>query len=377
MKNVLKVIHTPVRFYPEIGGVENHVLYLAKELVKKDISVEVICAGNTDLKPEAHGIKISRLHSLFKITNTDITLTLPFILFKSDFDIIHTHMPTPWTADWSVLIARLKRKKSIITIHNDMQKSGFLAKLLTDFYLHTVFLLTLHLVNKIILVNPDWKDSFPYTKQLLERFEKKIVVIPNGVDTDLFKPQTKKEKSTILFVSVLDKYHLFKGFDYLLKAMPAIRKSVPRVKLQVIGEGELKKIYQETVRTMGFTKQISFLGAKSQNELPYYFGKASTFVLPSIHTEGYGIVLLEALSTKTPVVTTEITGLSTDIRKYKAGKVIKPGNEKELSNALIKTLTSTADRKKAGERGRKLVELKYSWVKIATDMKELYEEVLL
>jgi glycosyltransferase involved in cell wall biosynthesis len=122
MKQILKIVQTPVRFYPEIGGVENHVYYLAKELVKKGISVEVICAGDTQLKPEKEGIKITRLTSPFKITNTNITLSLPFTLLKSDFDIIHTHMPTPWTADWSVLIAKLKKKKSIITIHNDIQK---------------------------------------------------------------------------------------------------------------------------------------------------------------------------------------------------------------------------------------------------------------
>lgn len=376
MSRQMKVIQTPVRFYPEIGGVENHVYYLGKELVKQNIAVEVVCAGNAHLQPEKEGILIKRLRSWFKITNTNITLQLPFVLMQSQFDILHTHMPTPWTADWSVLIAKLRKKKSIITIHNDMQKTGFLPKLITDIYLHTAFTLTLTLVDKIIIVNPSWEESFHYTRNLLKRFENKITIIPNGVDTILFEPSEKKEKDTILFVSVLDKYHEFKGFEVLLHSMQLVTKKIPKVKLHVIGEGELKTVYTKLADTLGLSKHILFLGEKKQEELPTYFGKASVFVLPSIHTEGYGIVLLEALSSKTPVVTTTIAGISKDITKYKAGFVVEPYNENDLAEALINVLQSETLMRSQALNGRKLVEEKYSWQKIAKDIISLYKEVV-
>jgi glycosyltransferase involved in cell wall biosynthesis len=225
-------------------------------------------------------------------------------------------------------------------------------------------------------VNPDWKKSFTYTNKLLGQFQNKIKVVPNGVDTSLFKQVGKKEKSTILFVSILDKYHVFKGFDYLLNALPIIRKTMPDFKLKVIGEGELKVVYQKIVKQMGFSKHVLFVGEKNQQELPKYFSAASVFVLPSIHTEGYGIVLLESLACKTPVVTTSIAGLSTDIRKYEAGRIVEPENEKELASALLQLLQSNKLRLAQGINGRKLVESKYSWVKIADEITSLYTRII-
>lgn len=376
MKNLIQVIQTPVRFYPEIGGVENHVYYLAKELVKKKTSVEVICAGDTSLPTEREGINITRLKSGFKITNTNITLSLPLTLLRSKFQIVHTHMPTPWTADWSVLIAKLRNKKSIITIHNDLQKSGFLAKLITDFYLNTIFRMTLTLVDKIIIVNPDWKNAFTYTVKLFKHVENKIIVIPNGVDTQLFKPGSKKDSKTILFVSVLDKHHKFKGFDYLLKALTEIKQSIPDIKLQVIGEGELKQTYQKMVKEMGLNRSVTFLGAKSQGVLPKYFSEATVFVLPSIHTEGYGIVLLEALACGTPVVTTSIAGVSKDIKEFRAGQIVAPADSEALAKAITKIMRSKTLQREQGKNGRKLVERYYSWNIVSDKVNSLYKEVL-
>jgi len=50
-----------------------------------------------------------------KIANTNITLKLPLELFREDFDLVHTHIPTPWSADWSAIVSRIKRKPHEIT----------------------------------------------------------------------------------------------------------------------------------------------------------------------------------------------------------------------------------------------------------------------
>ncbi len=184
----MKILQTPIRFYPYIGGVENHVYYLSKELVKLGHEVKVICANEPNKYiTEKDGIKIKKLPYWFKIANTNIMPSFPFVLWKEDFDIIHTHMPTPFTADLSVLIAKLRGKKSIITYHNDLIKkgfSGFIAKL----YNNTFLKLTLCLADKIIITQPTYLDSSKY----LKKYQYKIEVFPNGVDSKLFEVKKKK-----------------------------------------------------------------------------------------------------------------------------------------------------------------------------------------
>ena len=105
----MKILQTPVRFYPFVGGVENYVHSLNKELVKLGHEVTVVCANEPKVKPEEmmEGIKVKRLNYIGKIANTNITLKLPLELFREDFDLVHTHIPTPRSADWSAIVARI------------------------------------------------------------------------------------------------------------------------------------------------------------------------------------------------------------------------------------------------------------------------------
>lgn len=144
-----------------------------------------------------------------------------------------------------------------------MDKHGFFPKLLSDIYLNTLFKIILCLVDKIIIVNPEWEKKFLNTKNLLKGYKNKIFTIPNGVDFELFKPDgTKKIKNTLLFVSILDRYHEYKGFDYLLESLKIIIKTHPKIKLLVIGEGELKDYYSEKASYMGLGKTLFFLARK-------------------------------------------------------------------------------------------------------------------
>ncbi len=331
--NKTTILQTPIRFFPSIGGVENHVYYLSKELVNNGNFVKVICANDPRSNTRnIHTIAIERLAYLFKITNTNITFSLPLRILRTHFDVIHTHMPTPWSADWSVLIARIMRKRSIITIHNDMDKSSFLGKVITKIYLFTFFKLTLTLVDKIIIVNPAWESSFSATKKLLTPYKKKILTIPNGIDLALFKKPAREDikKISLLFISVLDKHHKFKGLDYLLEALTMIKKDFVDIELTIVGEGELKKYYQQKVQLAGLNDNVHFVGEVNQENLVSYYNTASIFILPSIEIEGFGIVLLEAMACNVPVIATNIVGMSGDIKKYNTGLVVEPKTLKNL-----------------------------------------------
>lgn len=374
----LRIIQTPARFYPSVGGVEYAVYYLSRELVKLGYKVKLICANEpkSSLK-DIEGIQIERLNYMGKITNTNITLNLPYRLLKEDYNIIHTHMPTPWSSDISIFISKLKNKKTIITIHNDMDKHGFLPKLLSDIYLNTFFKISLYLVDKIIIVNPEWEKTFVNTGNILKRYKNKITVIPNGIDLELFNSNgNKKLEDILLFVSILDKHHKFKGFDYLLDALKIVVKKYPKIKLLVIGEGELKNYYSKKASYMDLGGNVIFLGQKNQDEVAKYCNKASIFILPSIDIEGFGIVLLEAMACKIPVIATDIVGVAREVRQNNCGIIVKPKDSQALAEAIIKLLKNPKLAKKMGENGRILVEEKYGWEKIAKKVEKIYEKVI-
>ena len=292
---------------------------------------------------------------------------------KEDFDILHTHMPTPWSADMSALVSVIKRKPLILTYHNDLLKTGF-ANVIATVYNNTFLKLLLKTSKKIIITQPDYINHSKY----LKKFEKKIVVLPNAVDVEVFKKKNfKKKKNSIFLLSVLDEFHRYKGLDYLLESIKQVKKDIPSIKLYVAGKGKLLEEYKELAKELGVEKNVEFLGFVTDEDLIKYYNQSEIFVLPSIdHCEGFGIVLLEALACKTPVISTTIVGVAKDVKKDNCGLIIKPKDSKVLSKSILKLLRDNKLRKEMGERGNILVHKKYSWKKVAKDMEKLYSEVL-
>jgi glycosyltransferase involved in cell wall biosynthesis len=375
----MKLLQTPVRFHPYIGGVENHVFYLSKELVEMGHEVEVLCADEPQSKTgNIQGIEVERLPYLCKIANTNICLGLPRRILRSDFDVIHTHMPTPWTCDWSIVLSKLMGKKSVITIHNDMDKPSLLGKILTNLYLHTIFLLSLSLVDRIVIVNESWETSFPNTSHILKRYQKKISVLPNGVDSELFKPgNTPKERHAVLFVSILDRHHKFKGLHYLLEAIELATKSIPDIELIIVGEGELKDFYIREAADLDIGQCVAFLGEKTQADLVTLYNRSSVFVLPSTEIEGFGIVLLEAMACKTPVIATDIVGVAKEVIQNNCGIIVEPRNSRALANAIIDILGNAELAREMGENGRRLAEEHYSWGTIGRKIESIYKRLMI
>lgn len=373
----MKIIQTPVRFYPFIGGVEQYVYYISKQLAMYDnCEVKVICAKqpeNTPTNQIYDNISIKRLKYYGKIANTNITPSLPRTLLSENFDIVHTHIPTPWSSDWSNIISRIKNKPLVVTYHNDIIGNGF-ANTIANIYNKTALKFLLNKADKIIIT----QDNYIKSKHL-QNYKDKITTIPNGVDSSLFKPNnTKRQKNQIFFLSVLDKFHKYKGLDYLLEALVYVKKEIPTVKLVVGGKGELLDFYKEKTHELELEDNVEFKGFLSDSDVIENYANSELFILPSISSlqEGFGIVVLEALSCKTPVISTDIVGVADDVIKTNSGIIIPPKDTQALTNAIIKILTDDNLKHDMGENGRKLIQQKYEWSEIAKSIYELYEELL-
>jgi len=366
----MRILQTPARLFAT-GGVESYVRNLSNELVGMGHDVSVICA-DTPRNNEVNGrINIRVLRTIGKVANTNITPSLPPALLREDFDILHTHLPTPWSADWSMIVSRLKNRPLVLTYHSDIAGKG-LAHHIAGAYNLTMLRLLINNADKIIIARRG------YLSKHLEGLKEKTAVIPIGVDARIFRPLVTKKRGDIFFLSVLDEYHEFKGLDTLLGAIRIAKREFPDLKLIVGGEGALKEYYMNVSRSIGLGGNVDFVGLVPQEKLAEYYNSCNLFVLPSTDPtrETFGIVLLEAMACGKPVVATQIAGVAEDIKGNNAGLVVGPGDKYGLAEAMLRILTNQELAAKMGSLGRRLVEKKYNWRKVAEQTSKLYEELV-
>ncbi len=366
----MQILQTPVRLF-STGGVENYVCQLSRELVNIGHEVKIVCAKTPVEQKVDDRISVNALWTLGKIANTNITPALPLALMKEDFDILHTHIPTPWSADWSAMTARFKDRPLVLTYHSDIMGKG-MATHIAKAYNMTALKLLLESADRIIVARHGYLSSY------LQGYRKKIVVMPIGVDADAFKPCNDEEIGDIFFLSVLDEFHDFKGLDVLLRAVKIVKNKMPQVKLIVGGSGTLVDRYRKLAISLGIAGNVDFVGQIPAERLVDYYNGCRLFVLPSTDPsrETFGIVLIEALACGRPVVATDIAGAADDVQETCAGIIVKPRDEVGLAKAILHILKDEALAKRMGSFGRRLIEEKYSWRSVAWQIEKIYEELI-
>lgn len=356
----MRILQTPARFIPYIGGTEQITYYLSKELVKRGHEVEVICANEPPTGDSIiDGIKVRRLLYIGKIANTNISLSLFKELSREDFDILHTHLPHPWSADISAIVASRKDKPLFLTYHNDIVGRG-LNKLIAGIYNFSALKFLLNRSEKVFITHKDYLTN----SRFLHPYKEKVIVSPPGVDLDKFRPEDipSEDKNIIFFLSRLDEFHRYKGLDILLSSIKKVINDLP-LKLYVGGEGVLLGYYKRMVNDYGLEDVVKFLGCLRNEELIRYYNMCDVFVLPSISAaqEGFGLVALEAMACKKPVIVSEVVGVAEDVKKEGAGIVVEPKNVNQLSEALRWLLSDAKARQAKGENAYRLVQEKYTW----------------
>jgi len=369
----MNILHTPARFYPNFWGVEKYVLTIGQELVQKGHNVKVICANEPkgEISSCYQGIRIRRLLTVVKIANTNITPRLLFELQSDHYDVIHTHIPTPWSADCSSLVARIKKVPLIVTYHNDIGGKGIYHPI-ASIYNRTLLHFVLKQAKTIIVTNSNFIS--PY----LLPYRNKVTIIPNSVDIKVFRPVPGRMEGDIFFLGVLDGYHQYKGLEILFVAIALVRREIPGIKLVVGGSGPMKEYYTGLCRSIGIYENVDFVGYIPDNNLPDYYNRCKMVALPSIDPtrEGFGIVLLEAMACGRPVIATDLTGVAEDIRICGAGIVIEPGDAVALAKAIKTILNDPAFADRMGLAGRKLVEKKYGSDIVAGQVEQVYREAV-
>ena len=299
----MRILQICPRYYPDIGGVEEHVRNISERLAKKhDVTVFTTDPSRKLPKQETiNGVKIRRFKSWAPNEAYYFSRELKKCLMENSysFDIMHAHSYHAFPALYA---AQAKdRNKLIFTPHFHGRGHSFLRNLFHvpyKFWGKSIFTRA----DKIVCVSN-------YEKGLIvNNFkvdEEKIVVIPNGVNFEEFRglKRTKKGYRSLLCVSRLEKY---KGIQYLIEVLPLLDSDVV---LEVVGKGSYKESLVKLAKKLNVTQRIKFFQELPRSELLQRYTGADVFVLLSKH-EAYGLSVAEALCAEAPCIVANTSALA-------------------------------------------------------------------
>lgn len=375
MKKKLKIAFVLIAY--SFAGGERAVFQIIRSLSKMN-NVKITLFTNTEIIPFYSSLKNIKIVNLGAIYNQNVFLLRSIIpilsrrlekyLKNESYDAIHLHMESPME-----MVGRFKNMPNNIlsTFHGSdlvifsksfaknsdiINERGLVYFLKMIYYRNIIrpYLLKTLSNNTITLVGGNQKNS------ISEEYKKKTIVIPNGVDSKIFKPlkNIKQKKNVILFTG---RFIDIKGIKEIL----SVAKQLPQYEFWFAGQGPLANLIN-----LPNTKNLGF---KSTEGLVKLYNQATICIAPS-HRESFGLVGLEAMSCQKAVIVTPL-GFSEYIENEKDGIIIPVKDEKALKDAIVDLMENPKKRKRLEKNARKKA-LKYSWDKIAKQYLKVFKEVI-
>jgi glycosyltransferase involved in cell wall biosynthesis len=372
-------------FFPPkwTGGIELATYYLAKQLQATGNEVHVLTSRDPGMPKEERqeGVIVHRLYwpKLPILRNAFFQLSLFLAVKKIDPDIIHFQSFSLSTL--GILTKAILKKPYIVVGHGaDIYFAHKLSRL-NFFFLRLILKTTIKNANAVVALTDHMKQ------RIQQDYGRDSIVIPDGIDLKKFsvavskesartKLELKHDEEIIVFVGNL---RLVKGVEYLIRALEIIRDREPLIRLLVIGGavaagGETEAAEQDRlnslVRKLGLVESVTFIGSIPNDRIPEYLAASDIFVLPSL-SEGFGIVLLEAMAAALPIVATNVTGVPSIVKEGVNAFLVEPRNATQIADKVITLLNDPELRHRMSENNRVTVQ-KYAWERVVNDLEQVY-----
>ncbi|MBI4677543.1 MAG: glycogen synthase [Elusimicrobia bacterium] len=373
------------REYPPnvYGGAGVHVKFLARELAKR-MQVDVRCFGEVDVSDPALAVKGYRAwermwegtEPKFNSVLGTFSVALSMVRDKMDSDLVHTHT---WYAALAGFMAKtLYGIKFIATVHSLEPLRPWKEEALGRSYQLSAWAekLALESADRVIAVSKHSRED------VLKHFSvkpEKVAVIHNGIDLNLYRPLstdgTRKAfdigKDYVLFVGRVSRQ---KGIEHLVEAVQYLDDGVQCVACTSAPD---TKEFEDEIRAK-IAKQPRIIWINSllrEEQYVELYSNARVFACPSVY-EPFGIINLESMACKTPVVASAVGGILETVVDGETGLLVEPAKPRALADAINRLLRDRPLAEKLGENGRRRVEDHFSWTSIAERTEKLYQEVL-
>jgi len=348
----MKILQVCPKYYPSIGGVEEHVKNISERLAKGHAVTVFACdpSGKLSKEERINGVLVKRFHSFSPGDAYHLSLEMARQLKKAEFDIVHGHSYHAFPLFFS---RYARRKRYIVTPHyhghGHTPIRNFLIKLYKPFG-RKIF----NQADRII-ANSKYEKKLLFRDFAIE--ENKISVVYPGINLAEFThlDGIQRDAKTILYIGRLEEY---KGVQYIIQTLPVLDKDFH---LEIVGKGPYKANLVILIDKLGLNDRIRFYQDLPRQELLKMYARVGTFVLLSKH-EAFALTAAEALASKTPCIVANTSALLEWIDNKNCFGIDYPINNAELAELIIKVI------------GKEVSDVKlWDWDEVAQHVVALYE----
>lgn len=360
----------------EIGGMNVYVLELSKALSKKGYFIDIFTRSQSEESPRVVQVN-ERLRVIHvaagpqePLSKKSIELYIPEFL-REFYSFVEKKQITYNTVSCHYYLSGIVgvdiKKKFAIPLAMTFHTLGLMKNLVarSDEERESTERIEaeLELVKESDLIFATSETDREYIQYLYGGDPRKIKVLTPGVNLDLFKPMDKIQAKNSIGASLSEKMIVFvgrieplKGIDVLLYALKILRGTNPDLKVCVWIVGgdisheadewpkELRKL-SEIRELLSIHNSVKFVGRKEPEELPNYYNAADVMVMPS-HYESFGITAVESMACGTPVITTDVTGVSRLMDKKHSILITSANNPIGLAKSISSLLCNTNEYEK-------------------------------
>ncbi|MCL6577873.1 MAG: glycosyltransferase family 4 protein [Candidatus Bathyarchaeota archaeon] len=393
MTDELTVMMLTWEFPPRIiGGISPHVYNLSRSLAKNDTKVYVVTCDfpGAPQHEVVDGVEIFRIDS-YKNPSPDFA-TWVYLMnvnmqkeaaalvnsLGGKVDVFHAH---DWlVANAGIGLKHVFRKPLLVTMHSteigrrngihfDYERMIHETEAWLTYEAWKVICCSNYMVSHV-----QWAFGLPTDK---------LVMIPNGVDAEAYAKVENSDLSSFRskFALPEEKIVLFvgrlvyeKGVQVLVNAITKVLEKV-NAKFVIVGNGYMKEQLSSIIKGLGLSHKVLFTGFVDDETLRKLQKCADVSVVPSLF-EPFGIVALEAMAAKSPVVVSDTGGLSEIVEHGVTGVKVYVNNPESLAWGITKVLLDENYANLIRTNAYKKVQEKYDWNKIAQQTKAIYEAVL-
>jgi glycosyltransferase involved in cell wall biosynthesis len=337
-------------YHPHVSGLTLYFKRLAEHYQKNGHTVTLIAVKHDKTLPAGetvNGVTVVRVPYLFKVNKG---LFVPHMWFYAwrfvrHADIVHVNLPS-LEAFSIALTAKLLGKKVVSTYVCDLHLSPFRGSGPLTALIDLNHILTLKLSDKIASFTLD----FALHSRVLKKFTRAVVAIYPSIEiperTQALEALTDlKAKGFSPLIGMATRFASDKGIEYCLEALPAIRARFSGLKLLIAGDmhavGEERYLKSLTPLLEKYRSVVCCLGELNQNQLIHFYQLIDLLVVASTNsTEAFGMVQIEAMAHGTPVVATNLAGVTAPVRITGMGEIARSADSDDLSRKIITVLTN-------------------------------------
>ncbi len=286
---------------------------------------------------------------------------------RERFDIIHVHWPLPHSL-FGWVASRVCRAPVVISFHGaEVRAVNRGMKPLRPF-----------LRWAIKSADAVTANSSHTVRAIQQVFDRPVTIVPYGTTAGQFSGEAPhNEVRQLLFAGRLVER---KGVRYLIDAAALLARDLA-VHLNIVGTGPEEPALRARVEQLGIGRHVTFHGFLSSEAFEAQYRNCDAFVLPAVidakgDTEGLGVVLIDAMSHRRPVVASGVGGIVDLVLDEKTGLCVPPADPEALARALRRVLTDPELARRLGDGGYDHIQRNYSWPAIIRRLEGIYQKVL-